>query len=475
VIAAAAERGRLESVIVAGGGLAGIACAVRLAEAGVRVTLLEGSRRLGGRAGSYEDPETGETLDNCQHVTLAACTAYLDLLDRLGTRNTLDWTVEQCWLMPGGDLPSRVASSLIRPDALPAPLHLAGSLLRSSFLSRREAWSVGRASRAIMHADRRAHAHETFLSWLEAHDQQPGVIERFWEPIVISACNLACARVAASVAMHVFQEGLFANAGCSAVGLPRLPLTELYSDAPAIIERAGGSVRFGARVESVGVRGVTLAGGERLEADRVVCALPLASVRRLVEREAQDGRFEGLDRIGFSPIAGIHLEFDRPVLLRPHAVLLGTPTQWVFRKDDEGRRVHAVASAADAWVEHGAAAAVERALADLRTHLPMAREAELVRGKAVIEKRATFAATPEAEAARPSVAGPSGLLLAGDWVRTGWPATMEGATRAGYAAAAHALGVEAGTMLPGPRPISLLPRLAGLKHPPDPLLSPADV
>ncbi|MEM1330423.1 MAG: hydroxysqualene dehydroxylase HpnE [Planctomycetota bacterium] len=463
-------------VVVAGGGLAGIACAVRLAENGVRVTLIEASRRLGGRAGSHEDPETGETLDNCQHVTMAACTSYLDLLGRLGKRQAMRWTVEQCWLMPplvGPDgvrveVP-RPKPSIVKPDSLPAPLHLAGSLLGAGFLSKREAWSVAQASRRLMSTDRSEHAHETFGDWLRSQGQHPGVVERFWEPIVVSACNLTCDRVAASVAMHVFQEGLFASVGASAIGIPSVPLSELYGGVAERLEQAGGAVRLGARVASVGNHAVRLSDGERLDADAVVCALPLASTLKLVDPEARDERFDGLDRIGFSPIAGIHLEFDRPVLPRPHAVLLGTPTQWVFRKDEAGRRVHAVASAAEAWVERGASAAVERAVADLRLHLPAMQDAELVWGKAVLEKRATFAATPEAEALRPAVTGPSGLLLAGDWVRTGWPATMEGATRAGYAAAAAVLRLDPARLIPEPRPIARLPRLLGLRFPPDTL------
>jgi len=456
-------------VVVAGGGIAGIAAAVRLAEAGAPVTLLEATRTLGGRAGSFTDKATGETIDNCQHVTMGACTAYLDLLDRLGARDKLTWTVQQWWVEAGG------RTSVIQPGTLPAPLHFAPAQMRATFIGLGDGLALARAGRAMLRADRAAHASETFAEFLRRIDQPEHLIRTLWEPVVVSACNLSCDKVAASVALHVFQDGLLANPGSAAIGLPKTSLVELYESAPALIGKAGGEIRFGARVESLDASSVTLVGGERIEGDRVVCALPLASALRAVDASARDDRFDGLDRIGFSPILGVHITFDRPVMGTPHAVLVDRPTQWLFRKDFEGRVVHAVASAADAWVDLSPQQRVDRVLADIGACYPRSSEARIERAVPVLEKRATFAATPEAEALRPPVTGESGLLLAGDWVRTGWPATMEGATRAGYLAAAAALGADPDDLIPTDRPVGWLARRLGLRRPPNPWAHPAAI
>lgn len=449
-------------VAIAGGGIAGIAAAVRLAEAGVRVTLLEATRTLGGRAGSFTDSATGDTIDNCQHVTMGACTAYLDLLKRLKARDDLAWTVQQWWVEAGG------RTSVIAPSALPAPLHFVPAQMRAAFISLKDGRALARAGWAMLKAERSALAGVTFSEFLRGCDQPEHLVRKLWEPVVVSACNLPSDRVAASVALHVFQDALLANTGSGAIGLPKVPLVDLYRHAPAIIQSGGGEIRFGARVETLDGASVTLQSGERIEADRVVCALPLASTLRAVDAGARDNRFDGLDRIGYSPILGVHITFDRPVMGTPHAVLVDRSTQWLFRKDTEGRVVHAVVSAADAWMDLSPQQRVDRVLADIGACYPRSSEARIERAVPVLEKRATFAATPEAEAIRPPVTGDSGLLLAGDWVRTGWPATMEGATRAGYLAAAEALGEDPQALIPVDRPIGWLARRLGLRRPADP-------
>ncbi len=420
-------------VIIAGGGLAGIACAVRLAEQGVPVLMLETRKRLGGRAASFLDRRSGLEIDNCQHVALGCCTAYRDLLNRIGAGGALRWTSEQWWVEPGG------WTSVLKPSGLPAPLHAGPSFAAAQFLSLGEKWAVARALAAIRFADRARWRGRTFGEFLAAQDQPRRAVTRFWEPVIVSACNLGVDRVSAEPALKVFQDGLLRSAEAGFIGVPRVPLTRLYSRVPGLIEVAGGEVRFGASVRGVDVRTVTLADGEVVEAERVVCALPAERVCALSRGAcAHDGRVRALKEATFSPILGVHLVFDRPVISTPHAVLLDTGTQWLFRKDEAGKMVHAVVSAADEWVPLTEAEIVRRVVEDLRLCFPASAGARVVAARAVKEKRATFAATPAFEGVRPEVVGESGevgLLLAGDYVRTGWPATMEGATLAGEMAA----------------------------------------
>ena len=192
-------------VLIVGGGIAGIAAALRLAEQNVRVTLIETRRKLGGRATSFVDVRTGQTLDNCQHVTLGCCVNYLDFLGRLGALDLIEWHDEQYWIERGG------RTSIIRPGSLPAPLHFTGAVLGASFLEHRDLAQLARIGGAMLRTDRGKHTSETFGDYLRAHGQGERLIRRFWSPVVVSACNLDVDKVAASSALHVFQDGFFAN------------------------------------------------------------------------------------------------------------------------------------------------------------------------------------------------------------------------------------------------------------------------
>ena len=455
-------------VLIVGGGIAGMACALRLSQAGAKVTLLETRKKLGGRATSFKDVRSDRWLDNCQHVVLGCCTNYLDLLERLGAREKIIWHTSQFWLESGGRM------SVVERGPLPVPAHFSASFLRAAFLSPGEKFQIARACSRIMRVDRRDHAAQTFAEFLKDTGQTPRVIERFWAPVVVSACNLDCARVSASSALHVFQEGFLAARSAADIGVPGVPLLDLYERAESIIAAAGGRVVLGAGVETLDETSATTTDGERFHAGAVVCAVPVERVRRIVspDVQARDDRFARLDAFTHSPILGVHLTFDRPVLPDlpgrtgqpiPHAVLVERSTQWIFRKDDPGCYVHAVISAADDWVDLTEAQIGDRVLTDLRACSPRAQDATLVGVRAVKEKLATFAPVPGLEDSRPEPAGPSRLVLAGDYTNTGWPATMEGATRSGYAAAAAVLGTAPEQSLVPSLPVAPLGRLLGLK------------
>ncbi len=446
--------GVTREVIVCGGGIAGMAAALRLAERGVAVTLLETRGKLGGRATSFVDVRTGQTLDNCQHVTLGCCVNYLDFLERLGALGLLEWHDEQYWVERGG------RTSVIRPGWLPAPLHFTGAMLGASFLSPGDIAQLARIGGAMLRTDRTKHTGETFGAYLRAHGQGERLIRRFWSPVVVSACNLDVDKVAASSALHVFQDGFFAHAKAASIGLPRVPLVQLYDRAEGSIVAAGGMVRVGCGIESIGAGWVKTTAGETLRAGAIVCALPVERAREVIEPAARDERQALMERFTFSPILGVHLTFDRPVMSTPHAVLVDASTQWLFRKDESGRRVHAVVSAADEWMALSEQEIAARVEADIKAYLPGSRDAVLVVARPVKEKRATFAPTPLVEQSRPNAVGSSGVILAGDYTATGWPATMEGAAQSGYTAAAAVLGEPLDSLHAVPLAVSKLVRLA---------------
>jgi zeta-carotene desaturase len=425
-------------VVIVGGGLAGMASAVALESVGVAVTLVEARKFLGGRAGSFQDPQTGELLDNCQHVLLGCCTNLIDfyrrlgVLDRIGFHRAIHFRDERGRRF-----------DLAGTSGVPAPVHLATSLLRFNALSWRDRAALSRAMLAMMRLGRDGRtrlADTSFGDWLNGHAQPESLVRRFYDAIIVSALNEETRRASAEYAIAVFQDSLLAHAEGYVIGIPTCTLGELYAKFPCC------DVRLGARMTALrfsrsDVTGIELTGGETIYADAIVLATNHHAITKwLPDKLVQsDARFAGLEQLQSVPILGAHLWFDRPVMSESHDALITGPLQWIFRKDESGAAVHGVISAARAWVDRSKDEMLRLFESQLRDVLPAARRAKLVRGVIVIEKRATFSPVPGVERYRPSQAPPPGgiqkLFLAGDYTQTGWPATMEGAVRSGYLAA----------------------------------------
>jgi zeta-carotene desaturase len=279
-----------------------------------------------------------------------------------------------------------------------------------------------------------------FGEWLDRHGQDAELVRRFYDPIIVSALNEETRRASAAYAIQVFQEAMLANEAGYLFGVPACSLARLYERLPVAELRRGERVTE-IEVSSDRVSCVLLSTGERLAADAVVLATNYHAARRLVPQEwqARDERFAHLDKLEGVPILGVHLWFDRAVMADPHAALIAGPLQWLFRKDDQGRVVHGVISAAREWVDRPRDQMLAKFEGQVRSLFPAARAARLVRGAVVIEKRATFSPVPGSDRFRPGqapvVGGLANLYLAGDYTRTDWPATMEGAVRSGYLAA----------------------------------------
>jgi zeta-carotene desaturase len=316
-------------------------------------------------------------------------------------------------------------------------------MLRFSALTVAERAAVARAMMAMVRmgrAGREALADVPFGDWLDRHGQPPALVEKFYDPVLVSALNEQTRRASAAYAIQVFQDAMLAHAGGYVVGVPNCPLGQLYGRLPCRDVRLGvrvSGLRFAGRT----VVGVELMGGEVLTADAVMLATGHHAARRWVPDElaAADGRFRASTALEDVPILGVHLWFDRPVMPLPHAALIAGPLQWLFRKDADGRALHGVISAARDWVGRPKDECLRLFEQQVRALFPAAREATLERGAVVVEKRATFSPLPGVDRHRPSQAPPAGgignLFLAGDYTFTGWPATMEGAVRSGYLAA----------------------------------------
>jgi zeta-carotene desaturase len=425
-------------ILIVGGGLAGMAAAVALESVGAAVTLVEARKSLGGRAGSFEDPQTGEQLDNCQHVLLGCCTNLMDFYRRIGAADQIIFRRAIHFRDERG-----ARHDLYGTAHLPAPMHLAASMLHFHALPLHERFAVSRAMLGMMRLGKTGRlqlADVSFGDWLDARRQPESLIRRFYDPIIISGLNENTRAASAMHAIHVFQDSLLINARGYAMGTPVGTLSQLYHRLPIADLRLGTRVA-GLTFDGRAVSGVMLAGGEHLRADAVIVATNHHALSRWIgpELRSADARFENLEKLQGVPILGAHLWFDRPIMDEPHAALMAGPLQWLFRKDAAGRSLHGVISAARDWVDRPKDAMLKQFEDQIRGIFPAARSAALERGVIVIEKRATFSPLPGVERFRPAQAPPPGgienLYLAGDYTRTGWPATMEGAVRSGYLAA----------------------------------------
>ena len=432
------------TVAIAGGGLAGLAAGCALSSAGFRVTLFERRPYLGGRASSYQHPGTGEIVDNCQHVLLGCCTNLIDFYRRTGVENTIRWYDRLTFLEPGG------RASTIQPSSLPAPLHTSPAFLRAHCLQLRDKLAISRAMLAMARpapADRG----ETFLEWLRRHKQTDQAIERFWKPILVSALNEDVDRMSVPYAAQVIRESFLKSPAAGRMGIPTLPLSELYSAAGEYIRARDGSVEVRAGVDCFHVEdGVlrVISNGQEQAFDYLVLAVPFDVLGRMFPESAQAAPIaELLGHLRTSPITGIHLWFDRTISDLDHAVLLDRTIQWMFHKsrliqaressgNGSGSYVELVVSSSKALVETSKSEIVDLALRELREFFPAARNAQLVKSTVIKEVNATFSPAPGVDQYRPNAktSWPN-VFLAGDWTATGWPATMEGAVRSGYLAA----------------------------------------
>ena len=425
-----------QHVAIAGAGLAGLAAGCALAEAGFRVTLVEKRPFVGGRASSYEHPGTNEVVDNCQHVLLGCCTNLIDFYRRIGVDDKIRWYDRLCFIEPGG------RRSEISPCWLPPPFHTAPSFLEAKSLALADKLGVARAMMALA-SHLPLDTGETFMQWLKRHGQTERAIERFWKVVLVSALNEDLERMSVYYAAQVFREAFLKSREGGRMGVPRVPLTELYSAAAEYIRAHGGEVRLRASAESfcaepAGVR-LCVNGGE-LACDFAVLAVPFDALGRMLPDGPGPLR-EMIARFETSPITGIHLWFDREIADLDHAVLLDRTIQWMFHKSRLLGRggpsyVELVVSSSKALVEKPRGEIIEMAVRELGEFFPAAREAKLVKATVIKEVHATYSALPGADAYRPPAAtGWPRVFLAGDWTRTGWPATMEGAVRSGYLAA----------------------------------------
>ncbi len=440
---------RNPDAIVIGAGFAGLSAAVRLVQRGARVLVVEARRHLGGRATAFRDAQTGEWVDNGQHLMLGCYRDALAFLDAVGARDRV--SVQPSLEVPFVDQAGR--PTLLACPPLPSPFHLLGALLDWDALGLRDRVAAFRLVTPIRNAlaelrgeDRHAaSAGETVESWLIRNGQTPRLREMLWDPLAIAGLNQNPSRAAAPYFSRVLAEMLAAGPRGSAIVLPLVPLHELYAEpARRWLEDHGSRVLTGCagrvHVEGGRIRHVRTGGGD-FTAAAVIAAVPWHALPSLFEGDSQllGPIVAAARRARSSPIVTVNVWTRGPELSAPLVGLPGRSVQWVFDKrvifGRGASHLSLVASAADDLDGRPNDAVIRRAVEEVSAALPEMRRNHVVRANVVRERRATFSLAP-GEPSRPgAVTAVAGLFLAGDWIDTGLPGTIESAVRSGHMAA----------------------------------------
>lgn len=445
-------------VLILGAGLAGLAAAVALSGQGARVRLLERKPYIGGRAYSYLHPALDEVIDS-QHVLLGCCTNLIDLCRITGADRHIRWYDRISFLEPAtGERGTR--RSDLGPSLLPAPGHAGLSFLRAPMLGWRDKLKIATGLLEFLKGFP-ASDEEAFSAWLKRTGQTGRAIRHFWEPVVVATLNDSFERCSTRYAGKVFHESFLRSGEGGRLGIPTQPLSEFYATAAAKAVEQGTDLRLRSSAERIERCAeswrVTLQDGSTQTAKNLLLALPFEAAGKLLEtvpeavpevppKAAATTARPDLRAFSHAPISTVHLWFDRPVTDMDHAALLDTRIQWMFnktaiRRDENsgrlssGQYLELTISASFSELSGGKEPIIADALRELQTFFPEVSRAKVLKSGVLKEARATFSVLPGLDRFRPATNAGNGLFLAGDWTRTGWPSTMEGAVRSGRLAA----------------------------------------
>ncbi len=433
----------MPDILIVGGGLAGMAAASALAPLGSRVTLLESRPRLGGRASSFVDQVTGTTIDNCQHVNLGCCTNFQHFCRVTQIADGLKTEPSITFIGPN-NRPHTLAAGF-----LPAPLHLASSFARLSYLNWYDKWRLAWGLRALAQR-RQAGSNELMSDWLRRHRQTPQAISRVWQVVLVSALSESLDRITVHDARKVFVDAFLANRHGWELQIPTEPLDTLYTQRVGRwLQEQGVEVRLstGASrllMESSRATGVELRDGTSLSADEIILAVPSFGLRSILpENLWAHPQIAALNQLEWAPISSVHLWFDRRIMPLPHATFVDRLSQWIFYRGmvaqadgTSAEYYQIVISASRQLAGREQADVIREVVGELAAVWPAVATARLVNARVVTEHKACLSMLPGNVALRPAQQSPiENISFAGDWTATGWPSTMEGAVRSGYLAA----------------------------------------
>jgi zeta-carotene desaturase len=422
-----------------------MSAACGLADGGFSVKLIERRGYLGGRASSYLHPGVNEVIDNCEHALIGAYTNLRGFFRRIGVEDEIHWSPSITMIEPDGH------RTILGPSPLPAPLHGLPRLLAAHAFSFADKLALMRAFAAMLRPSS-ANSTENLAEWLARHGQTKGAVERFWRLVIASALNSDLDKISVQYAVMVIR-GLFMDSPeAGMMGASSVPLSDLYKNVEPYLTARGSSLLCNTSVESLEWDEETSGWmihtrNGPVAADYVILALPFEALGKLLPNMPPA---KGVETLAHQiaqhehwPICSVHLWFDREITELESAVLLDREIHWLYNKgltqpwrNMKGSYVELVISASRSFAALERNQAIDIAVRELKEFFPAVRQARLEKAALIKEVRATFGVPPGIDRTRPSVTSPwPNLFLAGDWIATGWPSTMESAARAGHQAA----------------------------------------
>ena len=436
-----------DSIVVVGGGIAGLSASVRLAMLGYAVTLIEARPIIGGMLVGDPNIESQTSQDVNPHMIFGNSTHLIDFYQHLGISDQIDWINQLGFCFGGGKF------DVMQADDLPAPMHLSRSVMSFSFLTMTEKMMIARAMLKLVRLGkegREKQTRKTFFQWLAENHQPLPLIEKFWSPLIKSTMYASLDRVEATYAIQLFQDGFLANEKAFRVGVPSVNWMQLYDQINKLIKSAGGQILLNQKVKSVEMQageisGVVLDDGQEIVADDFVFAVPPRELEKMCNGAMmrQDTRLRRLDRLKFNSILNMHFWFEPSgvglELPSRHMLFSNTPLQWLYDKGYDisqgGQHLWGLSYEAYDLMNESDADLIEMGLAQLTDALPQLKGRRLITSSVTRGYDATLVPLPGIDLLRPNVSGGiSNMYLAGAWCNTNWPCNLEGAVRSGYMA-----------------------------------------
>ncbi|MBS4028157.1 MAG: hydroxysqualene dehydroxylase HpnE [Ignavibacteriales bacterium] len=428
-------------VLIIGGGLSGLAAAVKLSQKGVKkITLVEASGKLGGRAYSFVHKETGDVIDNGQHVLVGAYKNTLEYLDIIGTRKFLSVQKNphiNFWSKEKGFSTFEIGKGKVF------------SSLRFKGLSLKSKLELKKVEKFFQKFPSNENEIQklTVDEWLNSLHQSTEAKKNFWYPIAISVMNELPEKASALLFARSLKASFFSGEEDSSILISIIGQTELYVDgAVKLLKESGVEISLNNEVISFGEQNGKISkarfqSGEEIEANYFISCVPYFALERIIENSTlEKNQFLYLKEFQSSPIISIYFWFDKEIIEQEMLGVCGKNIQWIFNRNKIFQStntnhycVSIVISAAYHLIEKPKEAIEKICFDDLREIFPNINSAKLNHSLIIKEKRATFSASPTLEAYRPnSKTKTENLFLAGDWINTGLPATIEGAIESGF-------------------------------------------
>lgn len=420
----------MKKCVVIGGGVAGLTAAAYLSKNGIKVTLLESSPKLGGRAYSFRDQKTNAVIDNGQHILMGCYKDTLEFLKLIDAKENFIYQkrLEVILLQPGG--------KEVRLKSFPVlyPLNLLLALLKFKVLTLKERISVVVFMMKLPFQSHQKLMNKNIKEWLQGNNQTENVISALWKMIAVGALNTNMEKASAFMFRDILMKIFFTGNFSSTIILPRSGLTESYVDnAISYIEKNNGEIKISSSVDDIIIEDDIVIGikiNEEIynDFDFAVSAIPFYSLQKIIPENIIDNKIS----FEYSSILNIHIWLKNNQLTKPFYGLIDSPVHWIFNKDDH---INLVISDADYLMDKSSEEIFKMCKTELKKYTGI-DENEIEHYKVLKEKRATFVPSNEIIYSRPQAKTKiRNLFLAGDWTNTGYPSTIESAANSGRIAA----------------------------------------